>query len=73
MLDCVRFLSGRVWGMVCGMSSVGFNLALTGLFFREGLPLNAIIGAVGNILFSVSFLCISFQCLFSIFLRLCHH
>ena len=59
-----------VGGVVCGVFSVGFSFARTNLFLREGLPLNAIIGAFGNIFFKMWFLCISFQCFLRISLSL---
>ena len=54
----------------CSVSSIGSNFALTSLFFREGLPLNAIIGVFGNMFLNVSNLCISFQCFLIICLSL---
>ena len=42
--------------------SVGFSLAWTNLFFREGLFLNAITGGSGKIELRVLLFWISFQC-----------
>ena len=47
--------------------SVGFSLARTSLFFREGLFLNAITGGSGKMELRVLLFRISFQCFLIIF------
>ena len=61
---------GWVSGRVCGMSSIGFSLALTSFFIKDGLHLYAITGGVGNISLSVLFCWTGFQCCFIICLSL---